>query len=199
MDPGRSMRIWLTGSMIALSEDGWTTRSSAVLFSSQWLEVRRDQAVRPDGSDGQYDHVVVNGAVSVLALDDAGRVAVTRQWIYVHRSRQWRLPSGRIDAADADPEAAARRELVEETGLSAERLVPLGTINCADSFSNLREHAFLATGLSQGSARLDPGEADLEVHWLPFARVLELVLAGDLPHAGSSFAVLNAHVRGIVR
>jgi ADP-ribose pyrophosphatase len=189
--------------MIALSEDasrhGWTTRSSAVQFSSQWLEVRRDQAVRPDGSAGEYDHVVVPGAVSVLALDDAGRVAVTRQWIYVHRSRQWRLPSGRIDAADADPEAAARRELVEETGLSAERLVALGTINCADSFSNLREHAFVATGLSQGSQSLDAGEADLEVHWLPFAQVLELVLAGELPHAGSSFAVLTAHVRGIVR
>lgn len=189
--------------MIALSEDasrdGWATRSSAVIFSSQWLEVRRDQTVLPDGSDGQYDHVRVPGAVSVLALDDAGRVAVTRQWIYVHRSRQWRLPSGRIDRGDADPEAAARRELAEETGLSAERLVPLGTINCADSFSNLCEHAFLATGLSQGTARLEPGEADLEVHWLPFAQVLELVLAGDLPHAGSSFAVLNAHVRGVIR
>lgn len=188
--------------MIALSEDasrdGWTTTSSAVLFSSQWLEVRRDQTVRPDGSHGQYDHVVVPGAVSVLALDDAGRVAVTRQWIYVHGYRQWRLPSGRIDVGDADPEAAARRELVEETGLSAERLVPLGTIHCADSFSNLREHAFLATGLTQGSARLEPGEADLEVHWLPFAQVLEVVLAGDMPHAGSSFAVLTAHVRQIV-
>lgn len=189
--------------MIALtddaSRDGWATRSSAVLFSSQWLEVRRDRTVRPDGSDGQYDHVVVPGAVSVLALDDAGRVAVTRQWIYVHGSRQWRLPSGRIDTGDADPEAAARRELVEETGLSAERIVPLGTINCADSFSNLREHAFLATGLSQGVARLEPGESDLEVHWLPFAQALDLVLAGDMPHAGSSFAVLNAHVKQIVR
>lgn len=189
--------------MIALSEDasrgGWTTRSSAVLFSSPWLEVRRDQTVRPDGSDGQYDHVVVNGAVSVLAVDDAGRVAVTRQWIYVHRSRQWRLPSGRIDAADADASAAARRELAEETGFAAERLVHLGTVNCADSFSNLREHAFLATGLSQGATRLDPGEADLEVHWLPFAQVLELVLSGDMPHAGSSFAVLAAHAKQIVR
>jgi ADP-ribose pyrophosphatase len=182
-----------------VSRGSWTVRSSTVLFSSQWLEVRRDEAVLPDGSAGQYDHVHVPDAVSVLALDDAGRVAVTRQWIYVHRSRQWRLPSGRIDAGDADPAAAARRELVEETGLSAEQLVALGTINCSDSFSNHREHAFLATGLSQGTATLDPGEADLEVHWMPFARAFDLVLAGDMPHAGSSFAVLNAHAKHIAR
>src|SRR5262245_12069052 len=116
----------------------WLCRSSRVMFESRWLRVRRDDAVRPDGSPGHYDHVEVPGSVTVLAMDEDGQLAVTRQWIYVHRSRQWRLPAGRIDVTDLDPESAARRELLEETGISAERLVRLGAINCSDSFSNHR-------------------------------------------------------------
>src|SRR5690349_5776444 len=119
-----------------IDKPGWRRLSSTVLFESTWLQLRRDEAIRPDGSLGEYDHVVVPAAVTVLALGEDRRLAVTRQWIYVHHGRQWRLPAGRIDAADSDPESAARRELAEETGIKAERLLPLGTINCADSFSN---------------------------------------------------------------
>jgi ADP-ribose pyrophosphatase len=174
----------------------WSRQSSTVMFSSRWFEVRRDETTRPDGSWGTYDHVIVPGSVTVLAVDDSGRLAVTRQWIYVHDAPQWRLPTGRIEATDPDPEAAARRELREETGISADRLERLGAITCADSFTNLREHAFLATGLRQGPARLEAGEADLELHWLPFERVLAMVRGGELPHAGSSFAVLSAFALG---
>jgi ADP-ribose pyrophosphatase len=177
---------------------GWKRLSSEVMFASDWLEVRRDDAVRPDGSHGVYDHVVAPGAVTVLAVDEQRRVAVTRQWIYVHGQVQWRLPAGRIDAGDDGPVAAARRELAEETGLSATDWTGLGTVHGADSLTNHRDHAFLATGLTEGRTRLEPGEADLEVHWLPFAQLVAMVVAGELPHAGSSFAVLMARVRGLV-
>lgn len=174
--------------------------ASEAKFASQWFEVRRDDAVRPDGSRGYYDHVVAPPAVTVLAVDAYGRVAVTRQWIYTHREVQWRLPAGRIDDGDCgEPEAAARRELAEETGVAAADWSPLGTINCADSLTNHKDHAFLATGLTNGGDRaLEPGEADLELHWLPVERVVTMVLAGEFPHAGSTFAVLAAKVRGLV-
>jgi 8-oxo-dGTP pyrophosphatase MutT (NUDIX family) len=176
---------------------GWTCLTSEVQFASQWFEVRRDAALRPDGSQGVYDRVVAPPAVTVLAVD-RGRVAVTRQWIYTHSGAQWRLPAGRIDDGDASPEAAARREFAEETGLAASDWAALGTINGADSLSNHQDYAFMATGIGEpGQQRLEPGEADLEVHWLGAERVLELVLDGQMPHAGSSFAVLSAKVRGL--
>jgi ADP-ribose pyrophosphatase len=179
-------------------EPGWSRLSSEVVFASEWFEVRRDEARRPDGSHAGYDHVVAPGAVTVVAVDDLGRVAVTRQWIYVHEQTQWRLPGGRIESDDADPAAAARRELVEETGVSAAVWTPLGTIHCADSLTNHRDHAFLATELTNGQSRLEAGEADLELHWLPFERVVDMVDAGELPHAGSSFAILVTRLRGLV-
>lgn len=180
-------------------ERGWVPLSSEVKFTSEWFEVRRDAALRPDGSRGDYDHVLAPPAVTVLAVDGGRRVAVTRQWIYTHREPQWRLPAGRVDDVDAAPEFAARRELAEEAGVLAAEWAALGTINCADSLTNHRDHAFLATGISaHGEPRLEPGEADLRLHWLPVQQVVDMVLAGKLPHAGSTFAVLAARVRGLL-
>ncbi len=177
---------------------GWRPLSSEVLFASGWFEVRRDEALRPDGSRGFYDHVLAPPAVTVLAIDEQRRAAVTRQWIYTHHEPQWRLPAGRIDAQDGGPREAAARELVEETGLTATDWCPLGAVNGADSLTNHRDHAFFATGLTGGERRLEAGEADLELHWIPVSELVEMVLAGRLPHAGSTFAVLVARVRGLV-
>ena len=190
---------WIAWSRLTCGVAGeWTRLASEVRFTSGWFEVRRDVAKRPDGSIGQYDHVLAPPAVTVLAVDEQDRVAVTRQWIYTHDETQWRLPAGRIDDRDDGPEAAGRRELAEETGVRALRWQPLGAVNCADSLSNHRDHAFHATGLTLGEHRREAGEADLELHWVPAARLVEMTLDGLLPHAGSTFAVLSAKLRGIL-
>jgi ADP-ribose pyrophosphatase len=163
--------------------------------------VRHDAVIRPDGAEDFYDHVVLPESVTVLALNDDGEVPVTRQWIYTHGERQWRLPAGGVDSHDDDVIAAARRELMEETGLTAGRWRFLGMVSGADSATNHRDHVFAATDLVFGSADLGPGEADLEVHWLPFATLLQLVLSGHVRHAGSAFAVLATAVgkKAVVR
>lgn len=201
--PGRGGNRRFRGSLEYVFDEwagpGWKSLTSEVQFASHWFEVWRDDALRPDGSRGVYDRVVAPPAVTVLAVDGRRQVAVTRQWIYTHQGPQWRLPAGRVDDTDSEPEGAARRELAEETGVVAADWVGLGTINCADSLTNHRDHAFLATGLTDGDEqRLEAGEADLEVYWMPVETVVEMVLAGKLPHAGSSFAVLVARVRGLI-
>ncbi|GAA1288676.1 NUDIX hydrolase [Saccharothrix xinjiangensis] len=173
----------------------WQRLATDVVHSSPWFEVHRDAVVRPDGGHDTYHHVVAPGSVTVLALDDDDHVVLTRQWIYTHGGTEWRLPGGGVDAEDANPEEAARRELAEETGLRAVNWLRIGRVHGADSLSNHVDHVFLATGLSAGGAALGPGEGDLRVHRIPFDDAVDLVLRGQLPHAGSSYALLSTALR----
>lgn len=169
----------------------WQRVSSVKLRTTPWFVVLQDDVVRPDGSPGKYERIDTRGAVTVLALDDDDHVAITRQWIYLHEDTQWRLPGGGIDECDDTPLAAAQRELAEETGLHAKYWSELGKINCADSLTNHVAHLFLATGLTQSCPQhLAPGEADLEVHRLPFHKAIQLVMSAEVPDAGSAHALL---------
>ena len=164
--------------------------STSVVHTTPWFEVHTDQVVRPDGTHGVYERITSRGSVTVLALDSDDTVVLTRQWIYLHGSTQWRLPGGGIDTGDPDPLAAARRELAEETGVRAEKWQSLGSVNCADSITDHVAHLFLATDLAQGETALQPGEEDLRVVRLPFQEAVDLVLRHEVPDAASAHALL---------
>lgn len=154
-----------------------------------------DDVVLPDGSSGIYQRVVSRGSVTVLAINAQDEVAMTRQWIYIHDSAQWRLPGGGIDPGDENPIEAAKRELREETGLRAAHWESLGRINCADSITNHIDHLFVATGLEAGASSLEPGESDLEVVHIPFSSAVWLAMNGQVPDAGSAHALVTLAAR----
>jgi 8-oxo-dGDP phosphatase len=179
-----------------VAEDGlnstrpWRRVSSRLLRQTPWFVVRQDDVLRPDGSPGVYERIDSRGAVTVLAIYDDDHVAITRQWIYLHGSEQWRLPGGGIDEADASPLDAAKRELAEETGLRAASWTPMGRINCADSLTNHVAYLFLAQGLTQGLPNLAPCESDLRVHRLPLREAVNLAMNDEVPDAGSAHALV---------
>ncbi|MBB5807944.1 ADP-ribose pyrophosphatase [Saccharothrix ecbatanensis] len=173
----------------------WQLVERRTAHVTPWFEVLEDDVVRPDGLADVYHHVVAPESVTVLAIDEHGQAAVTRQWIYTHQERQWRLPAGAVDKTDADPAAAAARELAEETGVRAARWERLVSVNGADSFTNHVDHVFLATDLVLGAARQEGAEADLVVHWLPVDKVLALVAEGEIRHAGSVGGLLAYGMR----
>lgn len=161
------------------------------------IEFRVDTVERADGSLATRDTVRHPGAVAVLALDDAGRLLLVRQWRVATGRALLEVPAGTLDVHDGvteDPAEAARRELEEETGHRAASWRRLATFWTAPGFATEVMHLYLATGLdgvADGDGRLTPDEDErLELHRVRLDEALAMVERGDLADAKSMVGIL---------
>jgi len=136
------------------------------------------------------------GAAVVLALDDAGRIAMIRNWRVAVGRWVWELPAGTLEPPEPADRCAAR-ELEEEAGLRAARLEHLGVFYTTPGMTDERMHAFLATGLARVGQRLEDDER-IEVHPTPVHEALAMIDDGRLMDAKSLLAILLAHRRGLL-
>jgi 8-oxo-dGDP phosphatase len=166
--------------------------------------VRSDRLHHPgDPAEESFDRVVVEhpGASVVLAVDDEDRVLVVRQYRHPAGQRLVELPAGLLDQPGEDPEEAARRELVEETGYDASSWTRLASTYSSPGVTSEVIHLYLARGLSVADrSGFEPAheEADMELLWMPFADLLDGVLSGRTANGPMVNAVLLAHTRGLV-
>jgi 8-oxo-dGTP pyrophosphatase MutT (NUDIX family) len=123
--------------------------------------------------------------IALVVPVDGDRLHLVEQHRHVVGGRRWEFPSGSIDALDVDPAAAATRELREETGLSARRLVHLGSLEISPSTLDQRCHVFLATDLTQGAPDRDPAEHDMRSAWFTRDDVERMITDGTLTDAKS--------------
>ncbi|GHB22450.1 NUDIX domain-containing protein [Streptomyces chryseus] len=146
--------------------------------------------IRPDGVAGKYEHVVVEDGVRVIALDDDGHVVLVEEDFYLQERRILHLPGGGIGGQE--PQAAAVRELEEETGLVADETRLLGVIDPLPATTGARTHLFLATGLRPGRTHRDETEIGMTVQRWKLGDAVEAVRAGRITEAGSVVALLLA-------
>lgn len=126
----------------------------------------------------------------VVPLGDDGRVLM--EWVYRYTVQETLLecPSGGLDGEA--PEIAAHRELEEETGWVADRLVSLGSFYGSDGISNERCHFFLATGLHETGVVKREATEQIELEWIPLADLVERAFSGEIPDAATALALMLA-------
>ena len=170
---------------------------SRIVHRGRYLEVRLETTERADGSRHERDVVRHPGAVAIVAIDEADRILLVRQWRQPAGRSLLEIPAGTLDrdpvtGAIEDPELASRRELEEETGYRADRWEKLGSFWTAPGFASELMHLYRATGLvAAGHGRLTP-DADeaLELVRLPLVDALAAVDRGDLHDAKTLIGIL---------
>lgn len=155
-----------------------TQLESAVMYSGDFIEVRKDAVRLPDGAIGSREYITHPGAVAVLALLDNGNLLMERQFRYAPQREFIELPAGKIDHGE-DILLTAQRELLEETGYVASEWIHLTTAWPCIGYADERMEYFLARGITHQGRNLDDGEF-LEVFELSLNDALEWVRMGKI-------------------
>ena len=183
---------------IADVPERWPVVSTAELARGRLVAVRTDKVRTPDNEIAERDVVLHPGAVAVLALDDAQRVLLIRQYRHPVGRLLWEIPAGLRDVAGEPLWAAARRELVEEAGYRARDWRVLADYYSSPGFSTERLRVFLARDLEyvpEAERHFVPEaeEAYLISAWLPLDEAVHKVFAGELHNGVAALGLLAAY------
>jgi ADP-ribose diphosphatase len=172
-----------------------TTLKSRHVYDGKILNLRVDRVAIPGGGEAVREIVEHPGGVAIVALDDAGRVLLARQYRYAVRSALLELPAGTLEAGEL-PAKAAVRELEEETGYHAAHIEPLCRFYPSPGYTSELLHLFLATGLTPVGAR---PEADERIEVIPTAweDAMAMIARGEICDAMSIIGLLLAQARRV--
>ena len=164
--------------------------SSQRIYEGAILNVRRDKVTAVKG-EAYREIIEHNGAVAMVAITDDGNIVMVEQFRYACGRPVLEIPAGKIDAGETDPAAVAVRELREETGYSADKVILLGKINTSAAYSEEMISVYAMTGLTPGEQDLDEDEA-LNVIEMPFGEAYDMAASGKLIDAKTIAALFMA-------
>jgi ADP-ribose pyrophosphatase len=163
--------------------------SSRRAYEGKIVSVRVDRVVLPDGHEASREVVEHNQAVAIVPVADDGRVLFVRQYRLPAGRVMLEVPAGSLDGDEA-PEAAAQRELQEETGVRAGRMERIGGFWVAPGYCTEYIHVYLARDLTED--RLDGDEDErIEVESLTLDDALARIDRGDIDDAKSICGLLQ--------
>lgn len=168
----------------------WTVLGRRKVFAAEpWLAIYAETVELPDGRVIEdYFRIEALDAANVVAIDDEGRFLLLRQYKHGVGETTLTLPGGHLEHGEA-PLAAAKRELLEETGYEASEWRPLARLVAAANQRGAVDHMFLARGLRKVAA---PRHGDLEE-----MELIELDAAALRTAIRDGRVTLSSHVAGL--
>ena len=168
-----------------------TRLDGETIFDGKILHVELDTVRLPNGKSASRELIRHVGAVCILPLTEENEIIVERQYRYPVDEVLTEIPAGKLDSRQEDRLSAAKRELREETGVTADEMIDLGDFFPAAAYSDERITLYLARGLHFGARELDEDEF-LNVELIPLKDLADAVMAGQIPDAKTQLAVLKA-------
>jgi ADP-ribose pyrophosphatase len=168
---------------------------SQLLYQGKLRGVR-ELVERDDGTVIRCETILHPGAVVILPILDDGRIVCVRQYRHAVRQRLLELPAGTLEVGE-EPADCAQRELIEEIGMAAGEIVPLGELFPAPGFCSERQHLFCARKLSAQPGVGDADE-DINVEIYPLSELIAAIRDGRLSDAKSIAMLMRAQVSGIL-
>lgn len=164
---------------------------SEEIFDGVILHVFKDTVQLPNGHPATREVIRHVGAVGVIPVTDDGKVIIERQFRYPLNSVITEIPAGKLDSFTEDRLSAAKRELEEETGYTAEEWISMGDYYPSPAYCDERITLYLAKGLHQGQRHLDEDEF-LNFEAVPLSDLVTDVMEGRITDGKTQVAVLKA-------
>ncbi|MBK5216785.1 MAG: NUDIX hydrolase [Propionibacteriales bacterium] len=179
-------------------EHSWPVTHSESPFTSPYLVLSIDTIADPNGEEHARTVVRPNGAVGIVALDDADRILLVEQYRHPVRRRLLEIPAGTLDVAGESSQRAAARELSEEADICAVSWNRILNLYATPGYSTEGWEVFLASGLSptpvEDRTTRVAEEADMRQLWVPFSDALGAVFEARIADSMTVAAILATDV-----
>jgi len=169
------------------------TIKSERIFHGRIFDLVIEDMEEQDGNIRKCEIISHPGGGVVIPFFDNGDILLVRQYRYPFKIFVLEAPAGKLEPNE-DPLDCAKRELMEETGYTAEKFIKLTAMYTTPGFCNEVLHIYLATGLkkSEFGQNLDDGEQSLTVESLPMTRAIEMITNGEIVDSKTIVGILLA-------
>ncbi len=173
-----------------MEQNPWKTKEIKKIYENPWIKVEEHEVLNAAGNPGIYGKVhFKNKALGIIPIDSEGNTWLVGQYRYPLDQYSWEIPMGG-GPLELDVLESAKRELKEETGITAKKWTEIVRIHTSNSVTDEEGFVYLAEELTEGQTEFDETEV-LSIKKMPFQEAVKMVLKGEITDGISIAGILK--------